>query len=170
MTMHEKSLMEGQVVDERTEITIVQLCKSCAIEAELVKRLVAEGIIEPIRQEGDTLFFPQSCMKRTRIVLRLRSDLGVNMAGAAVWRWNYWSVLKNCNRGWDLRRPSPEGKLFAAVISASFVDAVKVNIELRECNGYSGVTQSLPQGFMQVGLCPAKCLHHPYANAVSGNL
>ena len=84
MTMHEKSLMEGQVVDGRTEITIVQLCKSCAIEAELVERLVAEGIIEPIRQEGDILYFPQNCMKRTRIVLRLRSDLGVNMAGAAL--------------------------------------------------------------------------------------
>jgi chaperone modulatory protein CbpM len=84
MTEHEKSLIEGQVVDDRTEITIVQLCKSCAIEAELVERLVAEGIIEPSRQEGKTLYFPQSCMKRTRIVVSLRSDLGVNLAGAAL--------------------------------------------------------------------------------------
>ena len=84
MTEHENSLFEGQVIDESTEITIVQLCRRCAVEAELVERLVAEGIIEPSRQEGAMLYFPQSCTKRTRIVLRLRSDLGVNMAGAAL--------------------------------------------------------------------------------------
>lgn len=84
MTEQENSLFEGQVIDESTEITIVQLCRRCAVEAELVERLVAEGIIEPSRQEGDMLYFPQSCTKRTRIVLRLRSDLGVNMAGAAL--------------------------------------------------------------------------------------
>ena len=30
------------------------------------------------------LYFPNSCAKRTQVVLRLRSDLGVNMAGAAL--------------------------------------------------------------------------------------
>ena len=84
MTEHKNSLIEGQVIDDNTEITIVQLCKSYAIDTALVERLVAEGIIEPIRQKGDMLYFPQNCMKRTRIVLRLRSDLGVNMAGAAL--------------------------------------------------------------------------------------
>jgi chaperone modulatory protein CbpM len=84
MTGHEKSLFEGQVIDDRTEITIVQLCRRCSVETELVLRLVDEGIIEPSRQEGDLLFFPHSCAKRTQVVLRLRSDLGVNMAGAAL--------------------------------------------------------------------------------------
>ena len=84
MTEHENSMIEGQVIDDSTEITIVQLCRRCAVEAELIERLVDEGIIEPSRREGDILYFPHSCTRRTRIVLRLRSDLGVNMAGAAL--------------------------------------------------------------------------------------
>ena len=84
MTTHDKFLIEGQVIDDRDEIPLVQLCRRCAIETDLVDRLVAEGIIEPSRREGDMLYFPQTCTKRTRIVLRLRSDLGVNMAGAAL--------------------------------------------------------------------------------------
>jgi len=84
MTGHENSLFEGQVIDDRTEITIVQLCRRCSVETELVQRLVDEGIIEPSRQEGDMLYFSHSCARRTQVVLRLRSDLGVNMAGAAL--------------------------------------------------------------------------------------
>ncbi|NND56927.1 MAG: hypothetical protein HKN57_06730, partial [Xanthomonadales bacterium] len=76
MTAHENSLFEGQVIDERTEITIVQLCRRCSVEIELVHRMVAEGIIEPSRREGDMLYFPNSCAKRTQVVRRLRSDLG----------------------------------------------------------------------------------------------
>ncbi len=84
MTENGKFMIEGQLVDERTEVTIVQLCRSCAIESELVERLVAEGVIEPSRQEGGTLYFTQHCVKRARIVVRLRSDLGINLAGAAL--------------------------------------------------------------------------------------
>lgn len=84
MAEYEYTLIEGQLIDDRDEITVVQLCRRCAVEAEMVERLIAEGIIEPSRQEGDELYFPQSSMKRTRIVMRLRSDLGVNMAGAAL--------------------------------------------------------------------------------------
>ena len=84
MTEHSNSPMEGQVIDDRTEITIVQLCRRCEVEAELVERMIADGIIEPSRTRGDTLYFPHSCVKRTRVVMRLRSDLGVNLAGAAL--------------------------------------------------------------------------------------
>lgn len=84
MTDYRKTMLEGQVVDEFTEVSVVQLCRSCAIESELVDRLVAEGIIEPSRQEGDVLYFPHHCVKRTRVVVNLRSELGVNLAGAAL--------------------------------------------------------------------------------------
>ena len=50
----------------------------------MVERLVEEGVIEPTRHEKDALYFPQSSLKRTRVVMRLRSDLGVNLAGAAL--------------------------------------------------------------------------------------
>ena len=84
MSREYETLIEGQLIDNGNEITLVQLCRSCAVESELVERLVAEGILEPTRQEGATLYFPQSSMKRTQVVVRLRSDLGVNLAGAAL--------------------------------------------------------------------------------------
>ena len=84
MNERENSPIEGQILDDGTEITIVQLCRRCSVEAELVERLVAEGIIEPSRQEGEVLYFPVSCTRQTLIIRRLRADLGVNMAGAAL--------------------------------------------------------------------------------------
>ena len=84
MSNEYEAMIEGQLIDNGTEITLVQLCRSCAVESELVERLVAEGILEPTRQEGTVLYFPQSSMKRTQVVVRLRSDLGVNLAGAAL--------------------------------------------------------------------------------------
>lgn len=77
-------MLEGQVIDDRTEISIVQLCRRCDIETRFAQRLVEEGVIEPSRREGDTLYFRYECVKRTRVVNRLRSDLGVNVAGAAL--------------------------------------------------------------------------------------
>jgi chaperone modulatory protein CbpM len=84
MSNEYEAMIEGQLIDNGTEITLIQLCRSCAVESELVERLVAEGILEPTRQEGTMLYFPQSSMKRTQVVVRLRSDLGVNLAGAAL--------------------------------------------------------------------------------------
>lgn len=84
MAKREYVSIEGQVIDERTEISVVQLCRICSVETTMVERLVEEGIIEPTRHEADALYFPHSSLKRTRVVMRLRSDLGVNLAGAAL--------------------------------------------------------------------------------------
>ena len=84
MTDSRKTRLEAQLIDSRTEITLVQLCRRSDVEEERVKRLLDEGIIEPSRREGDTLYFRYECVKRTRVVTRLQSDLGVNVAGAAL--------------------------------------------------------------------------------------
>ena len=84
MKMHENTLFEGQVMDDRTEISIIQLCRICSVETTMVERLIDEGIIEPVRHEADTLYFSPSSLKRTRVVMSLRTDLGVNLAGAAL--------------------------------------------------------------------------------------
>ena len=49
MTERDANLLSGQIVDETTEITIVELCRSCAVDAELVEAMIDEGIIEPTR-------------------------------------------------------------------------------------------------------------------------
>ena len=84
MANHENNPYEGQLIDDRTELSVIQLCRICSVESVMVERLVEEGIIEPTRHDDDTLYFHQSSLKRTRLVMNLRSDLGVNLAGAAL--------------------------------------------------------------------------------------
>jgi chaperone modulatory protein CbpM len=84
MTERSANLLSGQVVDETTEITIVELCRSCAVDAELVEAMIDEGIIEPTRKRGAEWCFAISTVRRTRVVARLQRDLGVNLAGAAL--------------------------------------------------------------------------------------
>ena len=84
MSTHEFITVEGQILDDGTEITITQLCRRCSIETDWATRLIDEGIIEPVRRDGEQVFFAADSMRRTLIVTRLRRDLGVNLAGAAL--------------------------------------------------------------------------------------
>ena len=84
MAEQEILLVEGQLIDDRSEISGHQLCRSCAIELKFLERLISEGILEPSRSEGEIHYFPHSSLLRTRTVVRLRADLGVNLAGAAL--------------------------------------------------------------------------------------
>jgi len=84
MTERDASLLSGQIVDESMEITIGELCRFCAVDAELVEAMINEGIIEPSRKRGAEWCFAMSTVKRTRVVVRLQRDLGVNLAGAAL--------------------------------------------------------------------------------------
>jgi len=50
----------------------------------LVVRLVQQGLIEKVDTESDELLVPRRAVVRIRRMQRLRRDLGVNFAGAAV--------------------------------------------------------------------------------------
>ncbi len=84
MTERDAKSLSGQIVDESMEITIGELCRFCAVDAELVEAMINEGIIEPSRKRGAEWCFAMSTVKRTRVVVRLQRDLGVNLAGAAL--------------------------------------------------------------------------------------
>ena len=73
-----------EVLDEQTVFTVAELCRACAIEAEVIEALVEQGILEPSGERGRHWCFPASSLRRTRITLRLQRDLGVNLAGAAL--------------------------------------------------------------------------------------
>lgn len=74
----------ADLIDEQTVFTLAELCQRCAVEAEFVEALVAEGIIEPSGQRGSHWCFSASSLRRTRITLHLQRDLRVNLAGAAL--------------------------------------------------------------------------------------
>jgi chaperone modulatory protein CbpM len=84
--MNEKdtSIPVVELIDEQTTFTMVELCRSCAVEAELIEALVEQGILEPMGRRGSHWCFPASSLRRTRITLHLKRDLGVNLAGAAL--------------------------------------------------------------------------------------
>ncbi len=84
MTEQDKDMVNGEIVDETMEITIVELCRTCAVDAELVEAMIDEGVIEPSRRRHEAWCFALSAVKRTRVAVRLQRDLGVNLAGAAL--------------------------------------------------------------------------------------
>jgi len=84
MTERDTNALSGHIFDETTEITIVELCEVCSIEFTLVDELVSEGILEPVGGAREKRRFPYSSVRRTRTVVHLQRDLGLNLAGAAL--------------------------------------------------------------------------------------
>ena len=84
MTDYDTNALAGHIFDERTEITIVELCEVCSVEITLVEELVDEGILEPVGGVREQRRFPYSSVRRARTVVHLQRDLGLNVAGAAL--------------------------------------------------------------------------------------
>lgn len=78
------TVLSGEVIDEGTTLTLADLCRSCAVDAEFIEALVQEGILEPTGRRGRHWCFPGTSLRRMRITLHLQQDLGVNLAGAAL--------------------------------------------------------------------------------------
>lgn len=79
----EKTL-SGELFDDSTEITIVELCRVCSVDTALVEDLIEEGVLQPVGTSKGAPLFPYSSVRRTRMVVRMQRDLGVNLPGAAV--------------------------------------------------------------------------------------
>ena len=84
MTEREANPLSGSIFDETTEVTVVELCRVCSIDITLVEELVGEGVLEPSGGAREQLRFPYSSVRRTRTVIHLQRDLGLNLAGAAL--------------------------------------------------------------------------------------
>jgi len=60
------------------------LADTAGVHPELVEKFVDYGLIEPSADQGSGPLFPASAVERLRCIMRLRRDLGVNLAGVAV--------------------------------------------------------------------------------------
>jgi len=78
------SITPDEIIDEETTFTLVELCRSCAIDAAFIEDMVEQGILEPTGKRGSHWCFPSTSLRRTQVTLHLKQDLGVNLAGAAL--------------------------------------------------------------------------------------
>ena len=83
-TSDQQPVLSGELLEEDNEITLVQLCQTCRVEAETVEALVEHGILAPSGKRGSHWCFTAASVKRTQIALRLQRDLDVNLPGAAL--------------------------------------------------------------------------------------
>lgn len=82
--MSDRQPLSAEVLDERFEIDLVELCRMCGLDEGVVIEMVAEGIIEPLTQTGEVWRFSGVAVTRVLKVQRLQHEFGVNLAGAAL--------------------------------------------------------------------------------------
>jgi chaperone modulatory protein CbpM len=76
--------LSGIVLDESLTLTLNELCEYCGVEESIVIEMVQEGIAKPIDEASTRWQFSGRSVARIRIAHRLRRDLQVNLAGAAL--------------------------------------------------------------------------------------
>lgn len=82
--MSNQTILTGIIVEDTTGFTLGELSRACGRPAEWILALVEEGVIEPAGTDQTHWQFAGYCLRRVRIVERLQSDLGINLAGAAL--------------------------------------------------------------------------------------
>ncbi|MCX4027773.1 chaperone modulator CbpM [Endozoicomonas sp. SM1973] len=76
-------VISGVLIDTDTEISMAELCHACHISAEQLMELVDYGIVEPCGERKKWRFAATSIV-RIYSAQRLKQDLGINTAGAAL--------------------------------------------------------------------------------------
>jgi chaperone modulatory protein CbpM len=76
--------VQGSVVEEEIQFTLVELCRVCRATEEQVVALVFEGVLEPAGQRIEEWRFAGATLRRARVALRLTRDLEINAAGVAL--------------------------------------------------------------------------------------
>ena len=86
MTTTDSQLVQitGLILEDQTELSLDDLCRACTAKAERIVELVDEGLLTPSGTAPGEWRFTGVHLQRARVALRLESDLGVNLAGAAL--------------------------------------------------------------------------------------
>lgn len=85
MTPHPvQTRITGFILEDQTELTLDDVCRACAAQADTIILLVDEGVLAPSGTAPGQWRFTGLHMHRAQVALRLQRDLGVNLAGAAL--------------------------------------------------------------------------------------
>jgi len=69
---------------EHVFLSLEDLASAAGLHPGLVKQFVDYGLLEPSAGAGPRSLFPVSSVERLRRIMRLRCNLGVNLAGIAI--------------------------------------------------------------------------------------
>ena len=85
MTQQDQTVqITGFILEEQSGLSLDDLCRACAAQAERIIELVNEGVLAPVGAAPEDWRFTGIHLHRARVALRLETDLGVNLAGAAL--------------------------------------------------------------------------------------
>jgi chaperone modulatory protein CbpM len=76
--------IEGVVLDERVTVTFAELTQLCGSDGEVVRLLVAEGVLHPLGARPEEWRFSGVEIRRARRATRLQRDLDLNLSGTAL--------------------------------------------------------------------------------------
>jgi len=84
-----QNILNGILLDEKTELTLLELCSACSIAEEWIIELVEEGALEPfnlqsIGKQHTQWLFTVDCLQKVRTAKRLQRDLNINLEGIAL--------------------------------------------------------------------------------------
>ena len=89
MKSQKLTVITGSILEEESTLTLAEICINCHSPAETIIKLVDHGIISPCENETRTKNVSQWQFQRNDLVradkaLRLKKDLGINLAGIAL--------------------------------------------------------------------------------------
>lgn len=76
--------LQGQLVDESIEFTLVELSHVSGATQEELTLWVSEGVVEPRGEQPQEWRFSGATLQRVRIARRLAHDLQINPPGIAL--------------------------------------------------------------------------------------
>jgi DNA-binding transcriptional MerR regulator len=75
---------EGLGRIEREQLTLEDLAERTGLHPNLIEQFLEYDLIEPAERVGQHIYFDMDCVDRVRKIIRLRHDLGANLASVAV--------------------------------------------------------------------------------------
>lgn len=77
--------VNGIVLEQLTELTLEEVSRNCAVQAQFINELIMEGVIAPLAGNApDSWRFTGLQIRHLSVAWRLQRDLGVNLPGAAL--------------------------------------------------------------------------------------
>ena len=72
------------VVEDDVQFTLVELCRACRAEEQLIHVWVVEGVLTPIGESPAQWRFTGPALRRAKLALTLTRELEINAPGVAL--------------------------------------------------------------------------------------